>query len=75
MFESIISIIVNHKIPNLYQFGSAIGLTLGFYFIGKIYYMLRYEQKYYDGAGDDYLRFGKEYVIDKYNSLEDEEDE
>ena len=44
----------------------ALWITLGVFVISKLFWMNVYELRYYNGAGDDYLQYGKKYVKDKY---------
>ena len=53
---------------------TGICFVFGFYMIGKLFWMCYYEKKYYEGAGEDYFKFGKKFVIDTYNELLNEEE-
>lgn len=55
--------------PNLFQFTQALGFTAGFFIIGKLFFMVVYEIRYGKGAGDDYLKFGKDYVKNNYKKI------
>ena len=44
-------------------------ILCGFWMIGKLIWMVIYEIKYYDGAGEDYLNYGKEYVKKKNRKM------
>jgi hypothetical protein len=45
----------------------AFWVTAGIIVIGKLFWMVVYEYKY-KGAGEDYLRYGKKFVYNKYVS-------
>lgn len=40
------------------------GITVGTIFVGRLFWMCYYEWKY--SAGEEYLRYGKKYIKDKY---------
>ena len=39
------------------------GIIIGFWVCAKLLLMIKYEIKYYRDAGEDYINYGKEYVI------------
>ena len=45
----------------------AFWVTAGIIVIGKLFWMVVYEYRY-EGAGEDYLRYGKKFVHNKYMS-------
>jgi len=49
---------------NLYDYFQAFFIICGIWVIGKFFWMIVYEIKY--KMGDEYMRFGKEYVVKKY---------
>ena len=55
--------------PNLFQLFASAGIIAGIYVNAKLFYMIIYEIKFGEGAEEDYLRYGKEYVKENYRRL------
>jgi hypothetical protein len=56
--------ILSHYTP--YTIFTAIMIMAGWVIVSKLFWMVIYEIKYYRGAGEDYLYYGKEYTKNKY---------
>jgi len=54
-----------HPLNNLNTLFSSIMIMLGLFAVAKIFWMVVYEYRW-RGAGDDYLRYGKKFVQNKY---------
>lgn len=48
-------------LPPLYKYLQAAVIIAGIFVISKFFWMTIYEIKYYKGAGEDYIRYGKNY--------------
>lgn len=54
-------------IPAYENILTAIGICIGLIIVSKLFWMMYYEYRYYNGAGEDYLKFGKNYVKNKFH--------
>jgi hypothetical protein len=54
-------------IENPYRVIESIGIISGLWLDSKFLWMILYQLKYSYNAGDDYWKYGKKYMIKKYN--------
>lgn len=55
--------------PNLFQLTTSAGIVAGLYLNAKLFYMIVYELRYGEEAGEEYLKHGKEYVKENYRRI------
>jgi len=56
---------VLYPLNDLHKLSVSIIIMIGLFVIAKMFWMAVYEYRW-EGAGDDYLRYGKKYVQNKY---------